>query len=128
MRPLPNRIALAIPWTGLILLSSTETAIGWAYWLYDSIFGAFEGGGGIDDRFLAQKLYHVCLFVVLAWLLAAIPVAGRVRRLSICILACVAVGIVSEAIQLFVSGRQPTLSDAMLNGLTGVLFSFLWVR
>ena len=112
----------------MILFSSTETAIRWAYALYDAVLGPFDGSGGIEMRFLAQKVFHVFLFVILSWLFSAFPVAGRARRILICALGCVTVGILSEGLQLLVSSREATLTDAMINGLSGALSAFFWVR
>ena len=115
-------------WVGLILFSSTAVAGRWANDLYNAVFTGFDASGSTDVRFLAQKLFHVFLFVGLSWLLSSITAGKKARQVLICGAWCFTIGILSEGVQLFVSTREPSLLDVMLNGCSGTLSSFLWVR
>lgn len=121
-------VVMVVVWVGLIFLCSTEPAMRWAYGLYDALLGVAAVGGSAEVRLVVQKLFHVFLFVVLSWLLAALPAATKTRRILICALGCVTVGALSEGVQFLVSGRGPTAADVVINGLSGTLSSFLWVR
>ena len=125
--PRVRRTLLAL-WVGLILFSSTAVAGRWATDLYNAVFTGFDASGSTDVRFLAQKLFHVFMFVGLSRLLSSITVGKKARQILICGAWCFTIGILSEGMQLFVSTREPSLLDVMLNGCSGTLSSFLWVR
>ena len=121
------RTVLAL-WVGFIFFSSTGVAGRWATDLYNAVFTGFDAPGSTEMRFLAQKLFHVFLFVGLSWLLSSITVGKKARQILICGAWCFTIGILSEGMQLFISTREPSLLDVMLNGCSGALSSFLWVR
>ena len=125
--PQVHRTALVL-WIGFIFFSSTAVAGRWATDLYNAVFTGFDASGSTDTGFLAQKLFHVFLFVGLSWLLSSITVGKKARQILICGAWCLTIGILSEGIQLFTSTRAPSLLDVMLNGFSGALSSFLWVR
>ncbi len=125
--PRVRRTVLAL-WVGFIFFSSTAVAGRWANDLYNTVFAGFDASGSTDMRFLAQKLFHVFLFVGLSWLLSSITAGKKATQILICGAWCFTIGILSEGLQLFASTREPSLLDVMLNGFTGVLSSFLWVR
>ena len=122
------RRTVLVLWVGFIFFSSTDVAGRWATDLYSGVFAGFDVSGSTDMRFLAQKLFHVFMFVGLSWLLSSITAGKRARQILICGAWCFTIGILSEGMQLFVSTREPSLLDVMLNGFSGVLSSFLWVR
>jgi VanZ family protein len=119
---------LLAAWVGWILFSSSDLAIDWAYDLYEALAGVADTRSRIDTRHYAQKLYHVGLFVVLSRLLIPCLQAEKSRRLMWTAFWCFAIGFVSEGLQFITSSRHPTLSDAMINGLSGTLASFIWLR
>ena len=115
-------------WVGFIFFSSTAVAGRWATDLYNAVFAGFDASGSTEMRFLAQKLSHVFMFVGLSGLLSSITAGNKARQILICGAWCFTIGILSEGMQLFVSSREPSLLDVMLNGCSGALSSFLWVR
>ncbi len=119
---------LLAAWVGWILFSSSDLAINWAYGLYEALFGAADEPSRIEARHFAQKAYHVGLFVVLSRLLVPCLQAEKSRRVILAGSWCFAIGFLSEALQLITSSRHPSLSDAMINGLSGTLASFVWLR
>ena len=121
-------LILLAAWVGWILFSSSDLAINWAYGLYEALFGAADNPSRIDARHLAQKVYHVALFVVLSRLLAPCLRAEKSRRVILMAFWCFAIGILSEALQFITSSRTPSLSDAMINGLSGTLAGLVWFR
>ena len=125
--PRVRRTVLAL-WVGFIFFSSTAVAGRWATDLYSGVFAGFDASGSTDMRFLAQKLFHVFMFVGLSRLLSSITVGKKGRQILMCGACCFTIGILSEGVQLFVSTRAPSLLDVMLNGCSGTLSSFLWVR
>ncbi len=125
--PRVRRTVLAL-WVGFIFFSSTAVAGRWATDLYNAVFTGFDASGSTDVRFLVQKLFHVLMFVGLSRLLCSITVGKKGRQILMCGAWCFTIGILSEGMQLFVSTREPSLLDVMLNGFSGVLSSFLWVR
>ena len=125
--PRVRRTVLAL-WVGFIFFSSTDVAGRWATDLYNAVFAGFDASGSTDMRLLAQKLFHVSLFVGLSWLLSSITAGKKASQILMCGAWCFTIGILSEGVQLFVSTREPSWLDAMLNGCSGTLSSFLWVR
>ena len=121
-------LILLAAWVGWILFSSSDLAINWAYGLYEALFGAVDTTSKIGARHFAQKVYHVALFVVLSRLLVPCLRAEKSRRVILTAFWCFAIGFLSEALQLITSSRQPSLSDAMINGLSGTLAGFVWFR
>ena len=131
LRPtLSSRLPLILlaAWVGWILFSSSDLAINWAYGLYEALFGAADTASRIETRHLTQKVYHVALFVVLSRLLVPYLRAEKSRRVMCTAFWCFAIGFLSEALQLITSSRNPSLSDAMINGLSGTLAGFVWFR
>ena len=119
---------LVAAWVGWILFSSSDLAIDWAYGLYESLFGAPDTPSKAGVRHLAQKVYHVGLFVVLSRLLAPCLRAENSRRILLAAFWCFAIGFMSEAVQFMTSSRHPAISDALINGLSGTLAGFVWFR
>ncbi len=116
---LKSRLAWA--WCVYIVLSQTGTAGRLADELFNSLFGA--GNGGDETlHFVLQKGYHVFLFGVFGWLLT-LPRGWRSRRE--CVLWCLGVGAAGESLQLLALGRSPKVSDAILNVAAG--FLAVWV-
>ncbi len=108
--------ALVWAWVLFILFCSTDLASSWA----DAVFAFFSPAGGPQGgllRLLAQKCFHVFLFVALG-LLAALP--HRLRKPLFCVAICVVIGIGSEAFQGFWPTRSPSALDAVLNLLSGL--------
>jgi len=122
------RRTVLVLWIGLIFFSSTAVAGHWATDLYNAVLVGFDASGATDMPSLAPKLFHVFMFVGLSRLLSSITVGEKARQILICGAWCFTIGILGEGIQLFVSTRAPSLLDVMLNGCSGALSSFLWVR
>ncbi len=123
---LPRRDWIFVFWLALILFSSTGVASQWAHGFYGYVFGDSGQALGLS-RHLAQKAYHIFLFVVLGWLLAApgMPAGSRLRR---GVGWAFLIGALSELVQLGFAGRNPMLSDVLLNGLSGSLSAWLRLR
>ena len=124
---LPRRDWIFFFWLALILFSSTGVASEWAHGFYGYLFGGDSSQAVGLPRHLAQKAYHIFLFVVLGWLVAAprIPAGARLRR---GVGWAFVIGALSELVQLGFAGRNPMLSDVLLNGLSGSLSAWLRVR
>ena len=120
--------ALLAAWVGWILFSSSDLAIDWAHGVYEALLGAVDSRPKIEVRTFAQKAYHVLLFVVLSRLLVPCLQAEKRKRVILMALWCFAIGFISEGLQFATSSRHPSLSDAMINGLSGTLASFVWLR
>ncbi len=74
-----------------------------------------------------QKGYHVLLFAVLGWLLVTTNWPHR-NALSRAVLGCFIIGALSEALQLAFEGRGPSIADVVLNGVSGLVGAWIWVR
>jgi VanZ family protein len=113
-------------WIGLIFFSSTDTAARWAHAIYAVGFA----GPGIDgpvSMFVLQKGYHVFLFSVLGWLVAAAN-WSRLDPMPRAVLWCFLVGLLSEALQFAFEGRGPSVADVLLNGASGSAAGWIWAR
>ena len=131
LRPiLSSRLPLILlaAWVGWILFSSSDPAINWAYGLYEALLGAVDTASRIEARHFTQKVYHVALFVVLSRLLLPCLRAEKSRRVILTAFGCFAIGFISEALPSITSSPRPSLSDAMINGLSGTLAGFVWFR
>ena len=126
-KPRVRRTVLAL-WAGLIFFSSTDVAGRWLTDLYSGVFASFDLSASTEMRFPAQKLFHVLMFVGLSRLLSSITAGKKGEQILMCGAWCFTIGILSEGMQLFFSTREPSLLDVMLNGSSGTLSSFLWVR
>lgn len=113
-------------WLGLIFFSSTGVAGRWANELYALFSANSELGAGVP-MLLLQKGYHVVLFAVLGWLLVRVG-WPRLNALPRAIVWSFAVGALSEALQLAFEGRGPSLADVALNGASGSLAAWIWIR
>lgn len=74
-----------------------------------------------------QKGYHVVLFAVLGWMLAAGSWPRR-NALWRAALGSFLIGALSEALQLAFDGRGPSLWDVALNGVSGCAAAWVWLR
>jgi VanZ family protein len=119
------KLALWI-WLAVVLLSSTSEVGEFVTAFYrDHVRPAVRGYGISSHE--AQKFLHVVLFAVLGWLLACTNLPPRppwVRGL----VWSFAAGAASECIQLLSRGREPLLSDVLLNGIAGALSCWLVLR
>ncbi|MBI3697871.1 MAG: VanZ family protein [Acidobacteria bacterium] len=119
------RVALLAAWIGLIFFSSTDVAANWAEGAYNHLFQTLDLSSSAGTHLLTEKGFHAFLFLVLGWLVSPFPSGGKPRRIVTSVLWCFVVGTVSEGLQFFFAGRDPRLSDVLLNGLSGTLTSFL---
>ena len=119
-----HRLILAA-WIGLILFSSTGIAGRWANAIY-AMLSSHSGLGDGIAMLLFQKGYHVFLFAVLGGLL--VSASSRLPALPRAILWCFVIGALSEALQLAFEGRGPSLADVLLNGASGSLGGWIWLR
>jgi len=118
------------------LTGSDKQFTGWLVWLWvlfilfcssalagtlaDTVFAFFLPSGGLQGgllQLLAQKCFHIFLFVVLG-LLAALP--HRLRTPLLCVGLCFAIGIGSEGFQALWPTRSPSALDAVLNVLSAL--------
>ena len=126
-KPGVRRTVLAL-WVGLIFFSSTDVAGRWLTDFYSGVFASSGVSGSTETQFLAQKLFHVLMFVGLSCLLSSVTTGQKGRQILMCGAWCFTIGILSEGMQIFFSTRAPGLLDVMLNGCSGTLSSFLWIR
>ncbi len=121
MRPL--RLAWIAFHVGLIFLSSTAfagRASEYAFTFYRKLLG-LENVNLSSLHLLAEKGVHVTLFFSLG-IVILMSLTGRLgRRILWALAACVVVGVMSEGIQAFMPGRDPSLFDVLLNGSSGLL-------
>jgi VanZ family protein len=116
---------LLCAWVVLIFFSSTGVAGRWANALY-AILSSHSGLGEGVTMFLFQKAYHVFLFAVLGALL--VSGASRSPAFSRVVLWSFLIGSLSEALQLLFANRGPSLRDVLLNGVSGLLGAWIWLR
>jgi VanZ family protein len=133
--PLENvskqRWILIALWLGIVLFSSTNWAGHAAGAVFQYLLSLLPDPGLYSSglaRFLAQKGFHVLLFSVLGILVGVIPRGSRLRRVAVCCFFCFMVGGISEGLQYFFPGRQPALTDIVLNGASGTVGAFFGVR
>jgi VanZ family protein len=124
-QPSPQNVLVCL-WVVLILFSSTGVAGRWANQLYALFVASSDLSAGVPILVL-QKGLHVFLFAVLGWLLvtASWP---RLNALPRAMLWSFVIGAASEAVQLAFEGRGPSLADVALNGVSGSLAAWFWVR
>lgn len=116
-----NAWALAVlAWIGTIFFSSTSLAAQWSERAFHFFSGLLFGGLGPNDpsygliHLLADKGFHVALFLILAILLwKAIP-QGK-WKIGTVLLFGAFVGSCSEFLQRFFPGRDPAIRDVLIN-------------
>jgi len=114
-------VPVALGWTGIIFLSSTSTAGVWSEEAFRWLSGLFLGrvmqaGDSVYSfvHLLADKGFHVTLFLVLAVLLWKIVPRGPWKIARILIVGGI-VGSASEFLQSFFPGRDPAIRDVLIN-------------
>ena len=113
--------ALAVlAWTGVIFFSSTSTADQWGEQGFNWLTGIFFSHLGPESssyavfHLLAHKSVHIFLFLVLALLLwKAIP-DGNWKITQILVIGAL-IGSCSEFLQRFFPGRDPAVTDVLIN-------------
>jgi hypothetical protein len=113
-------------WLAIVLACSTDEVGDFVTRFYRHHVHASLWSYGISSHD-AQKFLHVVLFSLLGWLLAYADFPPRpawVRGL----VWSFAVGAASESIQLLARGREPLLSDVVLNGTAGAVTCWLVLR
>jgi VanZ family protein len=108
-------------WAAIIFLSSTTTAGVWSEeafrWLSGLFLGRVMQAGNSAYGFihlLADKGFHVALFLVLAVLLWKIVPPGPWKIARVLIVGGI-VGSASEFLQSFFPGRDPAIRDVLIN-------------
>ncbi len=114
-----NLWAVAVlAWIGVIFFSSTSLAAEWCEkvfrFLSGILFGHIQGPSDGLLHLLADKGLHVTMFLVLGILLWQVFSKPRWRIPRI-LLAGAAVGSCSEFLQRFFPGRDPAISDVLIN-------------
>ena len=117
-------------WIVFIFFSSTSVAAEWADLAYYTIVSHAPGAALLENQnvlyLLADKGFHVFMFVILALVLARILTGPT----SILLIAFI-VGVCSEFLQRFFPGRDPAVRDVIINfsGATiGLGIHWLWKR
>ncbi|MBV9157526.1 MAG: VanZ family protein [Acidobacteriaceae bacterium] len=128
----PWAIAVVI-WVGTIFFSSTSMAAEWCEQAFNYVVRLIFGNWPSDQpsyglfHFIADKGFHVALFLILAVLLwKAIP-AGRWKIATIVLFGAF-IGSCSEFLQRFFPGRDPAVRDVLINvggTVVGVVVSLL---
>lgn len=113
-------------WIGLIFFSSTAIAGRWANGLF-AVVSVHAGFGEGVAYPLLKKAYHVFLFAVLGGLPVSSP-SLREPLLWRAVLWSFVIGALSEALQLGFSGRGPSFADVLLNGASGSVGGWIWIR
>jgi VanZ family protein len=113
-------------WLAIVLASSTDAVGDFVTGFYRSYLHASLWSYGISSH-EAQKFLHVVLFSLLGWLLAYTDLPPRPAWLRGLVWSFAA-GAASESIQLFAQGREPLLSDVLLNGVAGAVTCWLVLR
>jgi hypothetical protein len=119
------KLTLSI-WLAIVLACSTDAVGEFVTGFYRRHLHATLWSYGITSHD-AQKFLHVVLFSLLGWLLAYTDFPPRpawVRGL----VWSFAAGAASESIQLLAQGREPLLSDVLLNGVAGAVTCWLVLR
>ena len=116
---------LSMLWTGVIFLSSTGLASSLAEAFYDAGINALHLSSSHKLHFVVEKIFHVFLFFVLGWLFSPVPTGRKRTRTLVSILCCFVVGFLSELLQSLFPGREPRVSDVLINGLSGTASSLL---
>ena len=113
-RPTTPWTFATIAWIAVIFFSSTSTAARWCEQAY-SAFSHYAYGGTNDWlHFLADKGFHVGLFLILAILLwRTIPDGSW--KIALILLFGLSIGSCSEFLQSFFPDRDPALRDVLIN-------------
>ena len=126
-------IPAVLGWTGIIFLSSTSTAGVWSEeafrWLWSGLFlgRLMQAGDSVHSfvHLLADKGFHVTLFLILALLLWKIVPPGPWKIARILIAGGI-LGSASEFLQSFFPGRDPAIRDVLIN-VAGTAFGIALV-
>jgi VanZ family protein len=109
-------------WIGVILFSSTASAGNWCTTVFHSFSTKLLGqvlsqSSLLVLSFLAEKSVHVILFLVLGTLLwkAITAIEGVPRKIAIILALGLLIGSVSEFLQRFFPGRDPSVRDVLIN-------------
>ena len=116
-----NWVMVTAGWVAVIFFSSTTLAGRWSEMAFRSIATVFFGptlrpGNALYSvaHLLADKGFHVALFVVLA-ILVWICLPGGSRKITFIILIGAVIGSISEYLQSFFPGRDPAIRDVIIN-------------
>jgi hypothetical protein len=120
-----GKLTLGI-WLAIVLACSTDEVGDFVTVFYRHNLHASLWSYGISSHD-AQKFLHVVLFSLLGGLLAYADIPPRPAWLRGLVWSF-AVGAASESIQLFARGREPLLSDVLLNGIAGAVTCWLVLR
>lgn len=107
-------------WILFIFFSSTSLAAEWCEalfrWLSEYLFAGLRPASGSYNllHLLADKGFHVMMFVVLALLLWK-AYSSIHRRVWLILLSGLVVGSCSEFLQRFFPGRDPAIRDVLIN-------------
>jgi VanZ family protein len=103
-----------IAWIGVIFFSSTSIAARWCEQAYSAFFQSSHGGMNGWLHFLADKGFHVGLFLILAILLwKTIPDASW--KVALILLFGLSIGSASEFLQSYFPDRDPAFRDVLIN-------------
>jgi len=118
---LMNRWAIVTTgWICVIFFSSTTAAANWCErafnFLFAISFSYLHGGASSYSviHFLAEKAFHVTLFLVLAILLWKV-LPNAPWKIAAILFAGLIIGSGSEFLQRFFPGRDPALRDVLIN-------------
>lgn len=124
---------LVVLWGVLILYSSTNAAERTCNQALarcqELLFGPdlSPDTGEPDSHFVLKKAVHMTLFLVFAFLLTQALEGNRRQIVLMTLLAGGLTGCLSELLQNFFPGREPTVRDALINltstGIGALLFS-----
>ena len=113
-------LVAVIAWIGVIFFSSTSLASRWCEESFNAVSALLFGGLHSQTfsynllHLLADKGFHVALFLVLAALLwRAIP--GARWKSATILLVGLLIGSCSEFLQRFFPGRDPAVRDVLIN-------------
>ncbi len=119
--PRLNLWALAVlGWIGVIFFSSTSLAAEWCEHAFSFLSGILFGHLRTDDpsygllHLLADKGLHVMMFLILATLLWKL-LSNSQWKIARILLAGALVGSCSEFLQRFFPGRDPAITDVLIN-------------
>jgi VanZ family protein len=103
-----------IAWIAVIFFSSTSKAAQWCEQIYSAFFRSTYRGANDWLHLLADKGFHVGLFLVLAILLwQTIPDISW--KIALILLFGLTIGSCSEFLQSFFPDRDPALRDVLIN-------------
>ncbi len=113
---------------GLVFFSSTRYAADACEYAYRFYRGAIGLPGGSWLHLIADKGIHFTLFFSLGMILYLAAGGTRLQRLVWVAAICLAVGSLSEVVQSFFPGRDPSVADTILNAASGALAASLASR